>query len=355
LAWSPHDPHLRDAGSLQRDIKDEVDALTLVSLNRLCDLLICPICQSPLKPDGNQFACEAASGTRHSFPVIGTHPALVHFQESILDESRLMRMDGASEIARRIESRPRLRALQGWLQGPRRGPDPTIQVLAKLRAGSAPRRVLIIGGGTAGEDVRELYESTDFETVSFDIYRSTLTQFIADAHSIPLATGRFDAVFVQAVLEHVVDPWQVVREIHRVLRPGGIIFSSMPFMQQVHEGPYDFVRLTERGQRWLFRWFDEVESGVVAGPGVSLAWSIDQYVRSLTHSRLAGRIAHVAFGWLAWLEWAMRRGDILDGASCLYFVGTSTTEPLDVKRLRQGYRGGQREAARDEAEPRSSP
>lgn len=42
-----------------------------------------------------------------------------------------------------------------------------------------------------------------------------------DAHDLPFTEGSFDAVYCRYVLEHVADPQQVVREMHRVLKPGG--------------------------------------------------------------------------------------------------------------------------------------
>jgi len=58
-------------------------------------------------------------------------------------------------------------------------------------------------------------------------------------------------MLVQAGLEHVRDLWQVVAEIHRVLKDDGLVYAETPFMQQVHEGPYDFTRFTESGHRYL--------------------------------------------------------------------------------------------------------
>ena len=69
------------------------------------------------------------------------------------------------------------------------------------------------------------------------------------------------------MLEHVLDPAQVVAEIHRVLGKDGVVFANTPFMQQVHEGAYDFTRFTLSGHRWLFRNFDLLEAGTSAGVG----------------------------------------------------------------------------------------
>ncbi len=53
----------------------------------------------------------------------------------------------------------------------------------------------------------------------------------------------------------MLEPERVVSEIARVLKPAGMVYSEIPFMQQVHEGAYDFTRFTDSGQRWLFRQF----------------------------------------------------------------------------------------------------
>ncbi len=82
---------------------------------------------------------------------------------------------------------------------------------------------------------------------AFDIYYSANVQFIADAHSILLRDASVDAVVIQAVLEHVLDPQQVVDEIWRVLKPSGLVYAETPFLQHVHEGAYDFTRFTESG------------------------------------------------------------------------------------------------------------
>lgn len=112
-----------------------------------------------------------------------------------------------------------------------------------------------------------------------DIYDSQNVDILADAHSVPFKSGLFDLVIIQAVLEHVLNPEKVVSEISRVLRPEGVVYAETPFMQQVHEGPYDFTRFTESGHRYLFKNFSQIRSGVTAGAGSSLLWSLDFFSR----------------------------------------------------------------------------
>jgi SAM-dependent methyltransferase len=168
---------------------------------------------------------------------------------------------------------------------------------------------------------------------------------VADAHEIPLASASVDAVVVQAVLEHVIDADRVVAEIHRVLRPDGLVYAETPFMQHVHAGAYDFRRFTSSGHRWLFRGFEEIAAGPVAGPGTQLLWSIDHLVRGLTRSQLGGRLARAAFFWLRALDRAVPEPFALDAASACFFLGRRAEDELRPRQLIEYYRGAQRAGA----------
>jgi SAM-dependent methyltransferase len=204
--------------------------------------------------------------------------------------------------------------------------------------------VLVVGGGTVGNGVEALYDDLRIRLVAFDIYRSPVTQFVADAHRIPLANESVDAVVVQAVLEHVLDPEKVVSEIHRVLRHGGLVYAETPFLQQVHAGPYDFTRYTSSGHRYLFRAFEEIRAGPVAGPGTQLLWSLDHIVRGLTRVELAGKIARGLFFWLRYLDHAVPVNFAMDSASAFYFLGRRASHELTPSEILQYYRGAQSSA-----------
>ena len=64
---------------------------------------------------------------------------------------------------------------------------------------------------------------------------------------LPVLDGCLDAVFCNAVLEHVDDPRACVREFHRVLKDGGYLYLGVPFMQPEHLDPTDFQRYSKQG------------------------------------------------------------------------------------------------------------
>lgn len=75
---------------------------------------------------------------------------------------------------------------------------------------------------------------------------------LGDLHQIPFADDVFDGGVCISVLEHVHDPYQVVREWARVTRPGGRVFAWIPFFFGVHGYPVDVSRFTDYGAERLF-------------------------------------------------------------------------------------------------------
>lgn len=88
--------------------------------------------------------------------------------------------------------------------------------------------------------------------VSFKRLQGIVSAF-ADASEIPFVENSFDSVLCTEVLEHVPDPGIVLKEIRRVLRPGGAAVFTVPFVGELHQVPYDFWRFTPYGLKKLFQ------------------------------------------------------------------------------------------------------
>lgn len=308
--------------------------MALVDLAAIEPLLACPRCRSPLARDGDGLRCTSVDCALSStaFTERDRRPVLVDADASIV-------VDGYARPE--IERVPRrLRAL--W-KPPNHVAARELDRLVEL-AGGAPT-VLVVGGASVGNGVDRLYGDSLVRTIAFDLQASPVVQFVADAHDIPLVDGSVDAVVVQAVLEHVLRPERVVAEIHRVLRVDGFVYAETPFLQQVHGGAHDFTRYTASGHRWLFRAFEQIEAGVVAGPGTQLLWSVDHLVRGLTRSELAGKAARGALFFLRSLDRFIPDDYGLDGASCLFFLGRRTDRELSPAELVASYPGAQDRSA----------
>lgn len=92
------------------------------------------------------------------------------------------------------------------------------------------------------------YIALDYPPTGRDLYRAHPDIF-ADAARLPIADGSIDAVICLEVIEHVRNPRAMLDEIARVLRQGGRLCLSMPFLYPIHDAPFDFQRLTEHGLR----------------------------------------------------------------------------------------------------------
>jgi len=68
--------------------------------------------------------------------------------------------------------------------------------------------------------------------------------FTWDGNVMPFNDNSFDTAFGTEVLEHCPEPFKILREVSRVLKPDGIFFGTVPFLWPLHETPHDEYRYT---------------------------------------------------------------------------------------------------------------
>jgi SAM-dependent methyltransferase len=112
--------------------------------------------------------------------------------------------------------------------------------------------VLDVGAGPAR--YRDAFAHCRYETQDFAQYQGSdqgpftdradwaygEIDYVSDATSIPVPDATFDAVLCTEVLEHVPDPMSVVRELARILKPGGRLILSAPLGSGLHQEPFHF-------------------------------------------------------------------------------------------------------------------
>lgn len=106
-------------------------------------------------------------------------------------------------------------------------------------------RVVDVGAGDA--PYREFFEHTDYITIDWEhsIHGGAAgSDFLASAENLPLDEASADAIVMTEVLEHISAPERVLNEVGRILRPGGSLFLTVPFVWILHEMPHDFFRYT---------------------------------------------------------------------------------------------------------------
>lgn len=65
-----------------------------------------------------------------------------------------------------------------------------------------------------------------------------------DAVTMPIENAQYDAAMILEVLEHCEHPEIVLKEAYRILKPGGTLMFSVPFVWYYHDTPHDFSRYT---------------------------------------------------------------------------------------------------------------
>jgi SAM-dependent methyltransferase len=109
-------------------------------------------------------------------------------------------------------------------------------------------RVLDAGAGEA--PYRELFEHCEYVTADWENSpheSAPSSDIVGSLESLPVPDASFDAALSTQVLEHVAEPVAVLRELRRVLRPGGRLYLTAPLVGELHEEPYDFFRYTPHG------------------------------------------------------------------------------------------------------------
>ena len=110
-----------------------------------------------------------------------------------------------------------------------------------------------LDAGSGHSPYRDLLEEHSDKVISIDIEdRSGKIDMIADIQHMPqIPTASVDVILCSQVLEHVPRPWNAICEIARVLRPGGVLILSVPYLSAIHEAPHDYFRYTCFGLRSL--------------------------------------------------------------------------------------------------------
>ena len=102
--------------------------------------------------------------------------------------------------------------------------------------------------------------------INVDLFPFANVDIVADISEVPLRNEIADCVILDSVVEHVADPARVVREAHRILKPGGRLFINCPFMLPYHGYPGHYQNFTRDGLKHLTRNFSSCEVLTTFGP-----------------------------------------------------------------------------------------
>jgi SAM-dependent methyltransferase len=190
-----------------------------------------------------------------------------------------------------LEERYRRRRARGWRARLGRllePPAPFVMNPAEPKDFPLGRWNLYVGG--AGQ-VADGY-------VNVDLFAVPGVDVAADVEQLPFGDGVFQRVECDAVVEHVRDAGRAMREIERVLAPGGYAHLVSPFCHPFHEYPKDYRRFSLDGLKELAGGLEVVASGWRTGPTATMLTFVLEYVKLLLPWRAWRVVSHGVLGWI---------------------------------------------------------
>jgi SAM-dependent methyltransferase len=203
--------------------------------------------------------------------------------------------------------------------------EPTWQVAHPLEdtLASTPEGHRICDVGAGGRRVRP-------DAVCVDIAAGPNVDVVADSHELPLEDNTFDLVICTGTLNLCLKPERVLGQIHRILKPGGLIHLEVGMFQPYNPEPEDYWRWTQPGLQLLHEraGFERVRNGAHMGPMAALTTS-SLYLTGRVFEgagivpKAVRAASHLVFGPLKYLDGLISEDKLARTpfAYGIYFVG----------------------------------
>jgi SAM-dependent methyltransferase len=134
---------------------------------------------------------------------------------------------------------------------------------------------------------KEVIENAGYQWIGCDFAEHSGISLRADAHNLPFLNNTFGLIVIWQAMEYLHNPYQVMSEIQRVLKPGGIIIGSVSFLEPMHGRVY--FNFSQYGLEELLR-----QNGfcdIFLSPGIGcfplICWT---WIRQLTGSEFLAKI-----------------------------------------------------------------
>jgi len=126
-------------------------------------------------------------------------------------------------------------------------------------------RVLDLGAGSAKYKEMILQKASEYR--SCDAAKNINIDDVCDVLNLQYPPESFETVISTQVIEHVNNPYKMAEQIFKVLKPGGKVIVTAPFLIPMHSDPDDYFRFTPSGLSEIFKQsgFVIIESGHYGG------------------------------------------------------------------------------------------
>jgi SAM-dependent methyltransferase len=172
--------------------------------------------------------------------------------------------------------------------------------LADVQKAKIAQVVNRIGTGATMVNIGSKEVRISGNVINIDINAYKNVDMVSDAHALAIRDQSVAAVFIIATLEIVEQPSQVLREVYRILKPGGMVVATTPFIQTYHPDPVDTHRFTRHGTGLLFRQFAIEEIVPTRGVFNSFLCLLKDFLAVLLsfNSSFLWKANNILFSWL---------------------------------------------------------
>lgn len=263
-----HAPRTVEEGKKIRYM-DGVRSMTLLLLHRLANLrapldvapdptrrarieshFACPLCRAALSANDAQFTCtnnHVFKSSPAGIPILADAVSFEHDEDEHLS--------GVNWLKTFFKQFPAVYYFIWHLFCP------------VLMIQNGPKKILgHVGNNALVADIGSGPDRVSKEFINLDIFPFPGVDVVGSADRLPFKDATFDGLTSESLLEHVADPKGVALEMARVVKSGGCIYASAPFIHPFHASPDDFNRFTTSGLKELFPGFEVLEVGVRSGP-----------------------------------------------------------------------------------------
>jgi SAM-dependent methyltransferase len=277
--------------------------------------LACPCCHGALTRDTDAWKCSACGA------VYGIQQGVPR----LLTPARVTELDARIANFKQPHQTLRQNAFARALIPPSPVYDP-FETSRHARIRELAPKGLVLNLGSKASDWGEHVLNVDLVLPAGHSETHPSVDVLADIQHLPFADATADAVICTSVLEHVGNAHDCISEIKRVLKPGGLVYVTVPFIFPTHPDPLDRRRWTREGLQAEFSGFEELESGACGGPFSAYVSITPTLLGSVFSSFFLYNAVRFVFGWLMWpfkfLDFLAARSRNADRtASNVYFLG----------------------------------
>ncbi len=231
-----------------------------MDIYKFIELIVCPTCRNRLSVRGTIYCCDICH-LQYRFE----KNKLIFLANQVNLE-----YDFLNQLKNNVKKFPRIYQFLAEFIAPVHISKKNLRKIIK-EIESQDKIGLNIGSGVTN------YSS---KILNFDLQPFPNVEVIGDLFNLPFKDSSFDYVFSIFVLEHVPNPELAIEEMHRVLKPGGICYAFIPFIQGYHAAPNDYLRFTSKGVENYFYKFDILKNSGI-GPTSGTLWILQEYLAIL--------------------------------------------------------------------------